>query len=133
MAWWRTHQVAVVGLYAAAAALGWQVKEWTEEPVTVSVFIGLGAAAAVGGLLRGHLVFTQYVNRPNLATEQRRTARALLVVDLLMGSALAVDAIMLAAWPLTAVLTLALGIGIAVAALVFEPATTRATLGNGNG
>jgi hypothetical protein len=45
-----------------------------------------------------------------------------------MGSALVVDALMLAAWPLTAVLTIALGIGIALAALVLEPATTKATL-----
>jgi hypothetical protein len=37
---------------------------------------------------------------------------------------------MLAAWPLTAVLTMALGIGIAMAALVLEPATTKAALGD---
>jgi serine/threonine-protein kinase len=129
-AWWRTHQVVVVGLYVVAAALGWQVKEWVKVPVTVSVFIGLGAGAAVGGVLRGHLLFTQYFNWLNLAAQHRRVARALLVVDVLVGSALVVDAVMLVAWPLTAMLTVALGIVIALAALVLEPATTKAALGD---
>ena len=127
-AWWLTHQIIVVGLYVVAAWLGWQIKEWVKVPVTVSIFIGLGASAATGGVLRGHLVFTEYLNRRNLLTERRRVARALVVVDVLMGSALVVDAFMLTAWPLTAVLTIALGIGIALAALVLEPATTKATL-----
>ena len=42
----------------------------------------------------------------------------------------AYGASLLAAWPLTAVLTIGLGVGIAMAALVLEPATTRATLGD---
>jgi hypothetical protein len=120
----------IVGLYVVAAALGWQVKEWVKVPVTVSVFIGLGAGAAVGGVLRGHLLFTQYFNWLNLAAQHRRVARALLVVDVLVGSALVVDAVMLVAWPLTATLTVALGIVIALAALVLEPATTKAALGD---
>ena len=97
-------------------------------PVTISIFIGLGAGAATGGVLRGHLVFTEYVNRQNLPAERRRLALVLVVVDVLMGSALVGDAFMLARWPLTAVLTMALGIGIALAAIVLEPATTKATL-----
>jgi serine/threonine protein kinase len=129
-AWWRAHQVAVVGLYTVAAALGWYVKEWVNVPVTVSVFIGLGASAAIGGVLRGHLVFTQYFDWLNLPAENRRTRRALLVVDVFIGSALVVDAVMLARWPLTAVFTLALGILVALTALVLEPATARAALGD---
>ena len=131
-AWWRTHQVVVVALYVVAATLGWYAKEWVKVPVTISVFIGLGAGAAIGGVLRGHLVFTQYFNWLSLATQHRRVARALLVLDVLMGSALVVDAVMLVAWPLTAMLTVALGIVIALAALVLEPATTKAALGDGD-
>ena len=93
--WWLTHQIIIVGLYALAAWLGWQIKEWVKVPVTISFFIGLGAGAATGGVLRGHLVFTEYFNRRNLPTERRRVARALVVVDVLMGSALVVDAFML--------------------------------------
>jgi predicted Ser/Thr protein kinase len=128
-AWWRTHQVTVVALYLLAAALGWQIKEWIKVPVTVSMFIALGSGAAIGGVLRGHLVFTELVNERNLAVERRRTARAQLAVDLFIACALIVDAVMLIIWPLTAVLTIALGIGIALAALVLEPATMKARLG----
>lgn len=127
-AWWLTHQVVVVGLYVIAASLGWHIKEWVKVGLTVSIFIGLGAGAAIGGVLRGHLVFTEYFNVRNLAAERRRVARGLVVVDVLMGVALGVDAVMLAKWPLTAVLTMALGIVIALATLVLEPATTKAAL-----
>jgi hypothetical protein len=126
--WWRTHQLVVVGLYLIAAALGWHVKEWHKVPITESVFIGLGAGAAIGGVLRAHLLFTEYFNRANLAVERQRTMRTLVIGDLLVAVALGVDAIMMRAWPLTAVLIMALGIGIALATLVLEPATTKAAL-----
>ena len=89
-----------------------------------------GRGAAIGGVLRGHLVFTQYFDWRNLPAEHRRARRALLLVDVLIGSTLVVDAILLARWPLTAVFTLATGILVALAALVLEPATTRAALGD---
>ncbi len=127
--WWRTHQLAVIALYLGAAALGWQIKEWVKTPTTVAIFVALGAGGAIGGVLRGHLVFTEQVNRRHLLGERRRAATALLIVDLLIGGVLVADAAMLSAWPLSAVLTMALGIGIALAALVLEPATTRAALG----
>ena len=126
--WWRTHQTTIVGLYLIAATLGWYVKEWTKMPMTESLFIGLGACAAVGGVLRSHLVFTEYFNRKNLTAEVHRAARALLVADLGMAGALVLDAVILRGWPLTAVLTMAFGIGIALAALVLEPATTKGAL-----
>ena len=81
-------------------------------------------------MLRGHLVFTEQINRKNLATERRRTGTALIIVDVLIAAVLVADGTMLAAWPLTAVLTMGLGIAIAMAALVLEPATTRAALGD---
>lgn len=128
-AWWRTHQVMIIGLYVVAVSLSWYIKEWVKVPVTVAVFIELGAGA-IGGLLRGHLVFTQYFNWPNLTAQHRRVARALMVLDVLMGSALVVDAVMLVVWPLTAMFIVVLGIVIALAALVLEPATTKAALGD---
>jgi hypothetical protein len=127
--WWRTHQLAIMFLYIIAATLAWQIKEWIKTPAVVPLFIALGVGATIGGVLRGHLVFTELVNRPNLVAEWRRTARALLIVDVLMGAALLVDGASLGAWPLTAMLIMSLGIGIALAAIVLEPATTRAVLG----
>ena len=116
--------------YLVASSLGWQIKEWVNVPATVSLFIALGVGSAIGGVLRGHLVFTEHFNRRNLAAERRRAAAALMIVDVLMALALVADATMLVAWPLTAVLTMGLGVGIALAALVLEPATTRAVLGD---
>jgi hypothetical protein len=129
--WWRIHQIVIVLLYLLAASLGWQIKEWVKLPATVSLFIALGVGAAIAGVLRGHLVFTERINSRNFAAERRRAASALMIVDVLIAAALVADATMLAAWPLTAVLTMALGVGIAMAALVLEPATTRAVLGDG--
>ena len=71
--WWRVHQVVIAVLYVAGAVLSWQIKEWIETPVTVSIFLALGACATIGGVLRGHLVFTEWMNRPNLRIERRRT------------------------------------------------------------
>jgi serine/threonine protein kinase len=128
--WWRIHQLVIIGLYLAASSLGWQIKQWVEVPTTVSLFIALGVGGAIGGVLRGHLIFTERINRRNLGSERRRAAPALMIVDVLMAIALGVDATMLAAWPLTAVLTMALAVGIGLAALVLEPATTKAVLGD---
>jgi hypothetical protein len=68
--------------------------------------------------------------RAKVALLQAHSQDFLEAEDLLMGAVLVIDAFMLAAWPLTAVLTMALGIAIALTALVLEPATTRAALGD---
>ena len=127
--WWRVHQLVVITLYIGSVALGWQLKEWRETPGTISLFIALGIGAATGCVLRGHLVFTERINRPMLTGERRRAARALMTVDIALATALAGDALLFVAWPLTSVLTINLALGIALAAIVLEPATTRATFG----
>jgi predicted Ser/Thr protein kinase len=129
--WWRVHQIVVIVLYASAAAFAWQLKDWMETPLTVSLFLALGAGATIGGVLRGHLVFTDWMNRPYLAAEWRRTARARLLVDLLFALLLFVDAVAISqVRALSAVFALSLALGIALAALVLEPATTRAAFGD---
>ena len=128
--WWRTHQIAAIVLYTIATAHAWQMKEWVRSPVTVWIFILMGIAASVGGIVRGHLVFTDVMNRSHLPAELRRTRRVRIFSDLLMAALLTVDALFLApAWPLTTVLTICLAAGIALAAILMEPATTAALLG----
>ncbi|MBF8300440.1 MAG: Protein kinase protein [Acidobacteria bacterium] len=125
--WWRTHQLAVVGLYFVACALAWQIKEW-RPGITTAVFVAISVAATVGGVFRGHLLFAERVHGARLAAERERAARVTLVVDLLVALALTLDgAILTSLRPLAAVLTMALGVGIALARLVVEPATTAAT------
>jgi serine/threonine-protein kinase len=129
--WWRIHQLVIGALYIAAATLAWQIKEWFETPVTVALFLALGAGATIGGVLRGHLVFTERMNRRWLTWERRRTGRATLLLDLLMCAMLFVDGVLIASRrALPAVSALSLALGIVLAALVLEPATTTAAFGD---
>jgi hypothetical protein len=126
-AWWRVHQVAVFVLYVAAVVNGWRIKDLIETPVTLALFLGLGAVATIGAVLRGHLMFTERVNWRRLAHERRRTAPVLRVSDLLVAALLVGDGVAIASRSaVSAVITLSLGLGLAAAALVLEPATTDA-------
>jgi hypothetical protein len=117
----------MIALYFIASVIAWQIKDWKETPVTVAIFIAIGAAATIGGVFRGHLVFTERMNRAHLAVERRSAARATTLVDLLFSALLLVDGVIVAGYrALPAVFTISLAIGIALAALVLEPATTRA-------
>jgi serine/threonine protein kinase len=129
--WWRTHQIAITLLYIVAAVLSWQIKEWLETPITVSIFLALGACATIGGVLRGHLVFTDWMNRAHLAAERKRTAHATRLLDLTTSVLLFADAALLAHQrALPAVFALSLALGIALAALLLEPATNVAAFGD---
>jgi serine/threonine protein kinase len=128
--WWRVHQIVIAVLYIAGATLTWQIKEWVETPVTVAIFLALGAAATIGGVLRGHLVFTALMNHAQLTIERRRTRRATRLLDLLTAVLLFGDASIVATTrALPAVFALALALGIALASVVLEPATTAAAFG----
>jgi predicted Ser/Thr protein kinase len=124
--WWATHQLVTIGLYFLACVVGWQIKEWQHQ-FTDTTFLFLGVAATVGGVFRGHLIFTERMNPASLAAERRRARPLLLVVDLLIALALLIDGVAISAdRPLAGVATFALAIGIALARLVLEPATTKA-------
>jgi hypothetical protein len=128
--WWRIHQWVILGLYVVSTTVGWQLKDWFETPMTVALFIAVGLAATIGGVLRGHILFTERMNRSMLESEFRRTARAMRVVDVALAALLAADAALFVAWPLTALLTMSLALGIALAAIVLEPTTVRAAFGH---
>jgi hypothetical protein len=124
--WWRTHQVVVIVLYLLAAVLAWFVKEW-RPGITLALFIAIGIAAAIGGILRGHLVFTEQVNARALPVERVRTGVMTMIVDLLIAGALLGGGLLIArARPVEAVLTLGLAAGIALTRLILEPTTTAA-------
>jgi serine/threonine protein kinase len=128
--WWRVHQIVIIVLYIVGATWSWQIKDWLETPVTVGVFLALGAASTIGGVLRGHLVFTELMNRPHLLAERRRASRATALLDLLTAALLFTDGVVIAATrALPAVLSIALALGIALASVVLEPATTSAAFG----
>ena len=127
--WWRTHQFVAIALYFIASVLCWQIKEW-QPGFTTAIFVAVAIASTVAGVFRGHLVFTERMNDPRLGRELQRAALVTLLADLLIGLELAAAGLLLAsARPVPAVLTIALGVGIALARLVVEPSTTAAFLG----
>jgi hypothetical protein len=129
--WWRVHQLVVAALYIAAAVLAWQIKEWVETPLTVALFIVLGGVATVGAVLRGHLVFTDHMNRVQLTAERRRTRRGIVLIDFVLAAMLMLDAIATGGVrALPAVFALSLAVGVSLASVVLEPATTRAAFGD---
>ena len=124
--WWRTHQVAAIVLYFLASALAWQIKEWQHGP-SDALFVFVGVAATIAGVFRGHLLFTEQMNRPSFAAERRRAEPVTFAVDVAIALALGVNGLLLTRTrPLFAVLTIALGICIALARVVVERATTTA-------
>jgi len=128
-AWWRTHQSAVLGLYFVAAAVAWQLKEW-QPGIATRLFTLVGVAATVGGVFRGHLLFTERMNRRSFVTERRRADPVTLVVDLVIALALAVDGLIVQGRPLATLLTIALGVGLALARLLLERSTAAAAFGD---
>ena len=125
--WWRTHQLAVIVSYVVAGVWSWQIKEWLPTAFPLWVFVAIGLGAMISGTMRGHLLFTDVMNSERLAEERRRIGRLLLAVDVLIAASLIADGMLLAsAKPLTAVLTMSFALGIALAAVLMEPATTAA-------
>jgi hypothetical protein len=130
--WWRVHQFAMMTLYVLATARAWQIKQWwVHSPVSLWAFILMGIAASVAGIVRGHLIFTDVMNRGHLAAELRRGRRLTFLADVAMAATLAIDALFLVSTqPLAAVFTICVATGIALAAAVMEPATTTAVFGD---
>jgi len=125
--WWRMHQAVVIGLYFLASGIGWLIKEWYAVGPTVALFAIIGMAATAAGVIRGHLLFTERMNQPGLATELRRSGQMTKVVDLLIALGLCADSALLLVGTdrtVAAVLSLGLAVGIALARLVVEPSTT---------
>lgn len=128
-AWWRGHQMVAMALYFVASALAWQIKEW-RHGFADTAFLIVGVAATVVGVFRGHLMFTERMNRTSFEAERRRADPVTLIVDGLIGLVLAIEGWALAPTrPLAGVLTIALGVGIALTRIVVEPATTRGAFG----
>ena len=127
-AWWRIHQLVVIALYFVACVAAWQIKEW-RPGITTGLFVFTGLAASVAGVIRGFLLFTERINTSQFVAEYRKVDPVLLVADLLLAAALAIDGALLATiMPLAGVLTIALGVCIALARLFMEPATRTGLL-----
>lgn len=129
---WRVHQAATMALYVVAGAIAWWMKETVRTPLPLWIFVAIGLAATVAGVVRGHLLFTWRMNRPRLLHEWRRVRPAVVAIDLLIAFALAIDgASIVTARPLWGMLTIAFSAALALATTLMEPATTDAAFGHG--
>ena len=123
--WWRTHQLAVIALYFTACVLTWQIKEW-EPGIATALFIATCAAATVGGVLRGNLLWLERVTGTGLASEHQRARKVTLTFDVAISLVLVADGALVGSGrPVPSALTIALGVVIATATLVIEPVTTK--------
>ena len=125
--WWRVHQLIVIAIYIVAATAAWNIKEWDATRPTRWAFLTIGVLVAIAGITRGHLLFTERAHRHRLTSERRRTRRVIATADLAAGLLVFLDAFAVAdSRPVAAVLIMALAVGIAVATLLIEPATSAA-------
>ena len=93
-----------------------------------AAFLAIGVVATIAGIVRGHLLFVERMDVTRFMNEYSRVARVLFAADLLLAAILAADGVLLAAIrPLAGVLTVALGVGIAAAQLIVEPARVSAS------
>jgi len=127
--WWRRHQFIVIGLYLVVSGLAWQIKEW-RHGISDPIFLLIGVAATVGGVLRSHLMFTERMNAVAFHAERKRSRPMTLAVDLVIATLLVIDGALTAVLTapsrlLAALLTLALAVGLALTSLIVEPTTTR--------
>ena len=127
--WWRTHQIVMIALYCVASVMAWQIKEWAHGLADLA-FVAIGIAGTINGVLRGHLIFTNWVNRTAIETERTRTEPMTFVLDLAIAAVLAVAGVLVTPTRhLAATLTIALAAAIALARTIVEPATTAAAFG----
>ena len=125
---WRAHQLVTMLLYIGVTWAAWWIKELLKPNQSLlAVFVALGIGAAAAGVMRGHLIFTSALNQAHLPSERRRLRPGLVVIDVLMAAGCALSGLSLVGLrPLAGVLTAGLAIGLALATLVMEPATTAA-------
>jgi hypothetical protein len=125
---WRVHQLATMVLYIAVTSAVWWTKEFFKpNAMLVAVFVACGIASAAAGVMRGHLVFTSVLNSEHLPDERRRLRPVLVALDVLIAAGGAAAGLTLSMTrALAGVLIVGLTIGLALATVMMEPATTRA-------
>lgn len=133
--WWRFHQVAVAVFFGASIGPVWQAWEWLPPGPPRNVLRTLLLVAVAGGVsLRLHLWFVSRHDPRGLAGQRRREGGWIRAADWIYAMSLGAGAVaIMGAHPGPAAGMLGLMVCYLVAFLVIEPATTRATFGEGRG
>jgi predicted Ser/Thr protein kinase len=124
--WWRFHQLAAATVYWAMVWPAWHVHRSIGRGGLFFFFATL-AAVVVSANLRIHLWFSARVYPQHLAEQRADTHWWIRLADCAFVALLVTGGLLLpedrAGW---AALLISVGIGVAVAFLIIEPATTRA-------
>jgi serine/threonine protein kinase len=126
-AWWRAHQIGVMLVYAAMMYPAWLAREATGGGYAVIPFVLFVIGVVTNGTLRVHMLFTAAFNTKAFPGEYKRAGPWMQRSDCLVGAALIVSALPIAAGHTALACVLAgFGIGFAIVSLMVEPATTKA-------
>jgi serine/threonine-protein kinase len=125
--WWQLHHWFIVLLYLIACGAAWQLKEWEPSTAARSGFLLIGVLAAINGVIRGHLLFTEHAHPRRLAAERRRTRLISPGLDLAIALTLfAAASLASPTRPVAALLVMGLAAAIGTSAIFIEPATSAA-------
>jgi hypothetical protein len=129
--WWEFHQAAVSMLYVLMMYPVWRVRVWLTQPWGTLFVLAMLACAATSTTLRLHLWFTSRSCPSELSAERRRVRAWTRACDAGLTLALLAATFQLGIdHQAIAVLFVTVAIGIALAAFVIEPTTTRAAFGS---
>ena len=125
--WWQLHHAFVVLLYLIACGAAWQLKEWEPSPFARAGFLLIGVLAAINGVIRGHLLFTEQAHPRRLAVERHRIRVISPALDLTIALTLFyVASLASTTRPVAALLAMGLAAAIGTSAVFIEPATSAA-------
>ena len=127
LAWWRFHQCTAAVAYGLMTIPAWVAREAIGGAAGRGFFLVILAASVVSSILRLHLCFTSYYYARHLGTSRSQARTAIRISDAVFVFGLASAALALGdGHSALMVLLLSVAVGAGVAALVIEPATTRA-------
>jgi hypothetical protein len=127
---WRIHQVGVMVVYGSLVYPGWLAAKWSGIGWMKVPFFGLLLMAALNGVLRVHLLFTERFNPSAVGGQIRQAVPWIRRSDVLYTFLLLALAAPIADTHTEIAATLAaVGIAAAATALIVEPSTTRSAFG----
>jgi hypothetical protein len=124
---WRIHQLVLVALLSMLAIGSWWLAAWVGQPIRYTLFAAILALAVADGTMRVHLLFVESQTPAAILRQLARTRLWLMRLDLVIALIVTLAASRVVAGHQAAgTAVLAVGVGMAVAAWVIEPATTEA-------
>ena len=96
------------------------------------IFLTIGVGSMLAGTMRGHLLFTDVMNAERIRHELSRSRPLIIIVDVLTGLGIFADgALLISTKPTGSLLTMGLAVGLILASVLREPATTDAAVPRG--